>query len=174
LGEEVPRTHEWRSATRWSIPGRTVAASLAVLSALSLPAANALAVTARSAGTVSLNETGQLHKTSGHGITINQTLDEAGSATGTVKGMIYIHLKFPAYGRVSAEVNIYPRGSSITGTATATYHSSGASASFTGTMNVIRGTGAYAHAHGSGLSFTGTVQRSNDAVTVHLSGHMST
>jgi hypothetical protein len=39
-------------------------------------------------------------------------------------------------------------------------------------MTVVRGTGRYAHAHGSGLSFTGTVQRANDAVTVRLSGRI--
>lgn len=169
-------THKTKRSRRPSLPvWRAVAGVTAALSAVfALPAAAAAAVTARSAATISLNETGQLHKTSGRGITINQTLNEAGSATGTVKGTIYIHLRFPSYGKVSAEVNIYPKGSSITGTATATYHSSGASASFTGTMNVIRGRGSYAHAHGSGLSFTGTVQRSNDAVTVHLSGRMST
>ncbi len=41
-------------------------------------------------------------------------------------------------------------------------------------MTIARGTGRYSGAHGSGLSFTGTVQRSNDAVTVRVSGGMST
>jgi hypothetical protein len=75
---------------------------------------------------------------------------------------------------VTAEVGIYPSGSSITGSATASYHPAGAVATFSGTMTVQRGTGHYSGAHGSGLSFTGTVQRSNDAVTVHVSGRMST
>jgi hypothetical protein len=40
-------------------------------------------------------------------------------------------------------------------------------------MSISRGTGTYAQAHGSGLSFSGTIQRSNDAVTVHVSGRVS-
>jgi hypothetical protein len=40
-------------------------------------------------------------------------------------------------------------------------------------MSITRGSGRYSHAHGSGLSFTGTIQRSNDAVTVHVNGKMS-
>ena len=149
---------------------------LAILLAVGLAAATtatALADSARSSRTITLNETGRLHRTGRGTININQTLNEQGTATGTISGAIYIHLRFPSFGRVSAEVNIYPRGGSITGTAGAAYRSSGATATFKGTLNVIRGTGTYGHAHGNGLSFTGTVQRSNDAVTVHVSGRMS-
>ena len=49
----------------------------------------------------------------------------------------------------------------------------GGVATFSGTMNITRGTGSFSHARGSGLSFTGTIQRINDAVTVHVSGRMS-
>ena len=129
---------------------------------------------ARAARTYSLSETGHLHRTSGRGITINQELDEQGSASGTIPGTIYIHLKVVSVNRVAAQVNIYPSGGSITASASATYHSAGAVASFTGTLSVLRGTGRYGHAHGSGLSFTGTVQRVDDAVTVHVSGRMYT
>jgi hypothetical protein len=134
-------------------------------------AAGTKAVAAR---TISLNESGHLHRTSGRGITINQDLNEMGAASGTIKGTIYIHLKVVSPTRVTAEVNIYPSGSSITGSATAIYHVDGGTASFSGTMSINGGTGSYAHAHGSGLSFSGTVQRVNDAVTVRLSGSMST
>ncbi|HLM86586.1 MAG TPA: hypothetical protein VK272_10415 [Solirubrobacteraceae bacterium] len=128
------------------------------------------AATARAAGALMLSDTGHLHRTSHHGFTLN----EEGSASGTVSGKIYIHLNIVSTNRVTAEINIYPSGSSITGYATAGYRPSGAVASFTGTMTIERGTGRYKGAHGSGLSFTGTVARSNDAVTVHVSGRMST
>jgi hypothetical protein len=128
------------------------------------------ATSAHAAGTLSLNETGHLHLTSHHGFTLN----EQGSASGTISGTIYIHLNIVSVNRVTAEISIYPSGSSITGSATASYHPAGSVASFSGTMSVSRGTGHYRGAHGSGLSFTGTVQRSNDAVTVHVSGRMST
>jgi hypothetical protein len=126
--------------------------------------------TARAAGTLSLSDTGHLHLTSHHGF----TLGEQGSASGTISGTIYIHLKIVSTNRVTAEVSIYPSGSSITGYATASYRPSGAVASFSGTMTIERGTGRYSGAHGTGLSFTGAVQRSNDAITVRVSGRMST
>jgi hypothetical protein len=107
--------------------------------------------------------------TSHHGFTLN----EAGKATGTIAGTIYIHLTVVSTNRVTAEVNIYPTGGSLTGAATASYRPSGALANFTGSMRIVRGTGRYRHAHGAGLSFTGSVRRSNDAVIVHVNGALS-
>jgi hypothetical protein len=124
---------------------------------------------ARASRTMSLHESGSLHRTSHHGFTLN----EVGSASGTIKGTIYIHLTITSTNRVTAEVNIYPSGGSITGYAKAAYRTEGATASFTGTMSVARGTGHYSHAHGSGLSFTGSIKRSNDSVSVHMNGNMS-
>jgi len=121
------------------------------------------------ARTFSLTESGHLHLTSHHKFTLN----EQGYTSGTISGTIYIHLNIVSTNRVTAEVNIYPSGGSLTGYASASYRSAGAVASFNGTMNVARGTGRYNRARGSGLSFTGTVQRSNDAVTVHVNGRMS-
>ena len=145
----------------------TAAALLAVVFARTTPSR---AATAHPAGTLSLNETGRLHLTSHHGFTLN----EQGTTSGTISGTIYIHLNVVSVNHVTAEVSIYPSGSSITGNATASYHPAGAVATFSGTMTVERGTGRYRGAHGSGLNFTGTVQRSNDAVTVRVSGRMST
>ncbi len=124
---------------------------------------------AHAARTFTLSESGHLHLTSHHGFTLN----EQGSATGTIRGTIYIHLHIVSTNRVTADVSIYPSGGSLTGHATASYHPAGSVASFSGTMTILRGTGHYAHARGSGLSFTGTVQRTNDAVTVRVSGRMS-
>jgi hypothetical protein len=157
---------------RGSVVGRLgVAAALGA--ALIAPAGSSAAV-ARAASTISLHETGHLHRTSGRGITINQDLNEEGSASGTISGTIYIHLRVVSTNRVSAEVNIYPQGGSITGVATASFRSDGGVATFSGTLSVVRGTGRYNHAHGTGLSFSGSVQRINDAVTVQVSGRMST
>jgi hypothetical protein len=74
---------------------------------------------------------------------------------------------------VTAEVNIYPRGGSITGDGTASYRRGSATATFSGSASIARGSGSYAHAHGLGLSFSGTITRSNDAITVHMSGTVS-
>jgi hypothetical protein len=125
---------------------------------------------ARAAKTISLNETGQLHRTSHAGLKLN----EQGSASGTIKGTIYIHLDVVSPNRVTAEVSIYPKGGSLTGSGSANYRVNGGTASFSGTLAINRGTGTYAGAHGSGLSFSGTIQRLSGAVTVHLSGNIST
>ncbi len=159
----------WR--TRSSGKAHAVAlASAALLVAAFAGAASSRAAGAHTAGTLSLNDTGRLHLTSHHGFTLN----EQGSASGTIAGTIYIHLNVVSTNRVTAEISIYPSGGSITGSASASYHPSGGVASFNGTMSVERGSGRYRGAHGSGLSFTGTVQRVNDAVAVRVSGRMST
>ncbi len=125
---------------------------------------------ARAAHTVSLSENGSLHLTSHHGFHLN----EQGTASGTIRGSIYIHLDVSSTNRVTAEVNIYPSNGSLTGYGTANYRAEGGKATFRGTLSISRGSGSYAHAHASGLSFTGTIQRVNDATTVHLSGPLST
>lgn len=125
---------------------------------------------ARAARTISLNETGHLHLTSKH----NFTLNERGSASGTVTGAIYVHLTAVSTSRVTATVNIYPRGGSLSGNGTASYRRAGATASFSGSLSIGHGTGRYSHVHGSSLSFSGTIQESNhDAITVHVSGKVS-
>ena len=125
---------------------------------------------ALAARTISLNENGSLHLTSHHGFHLN----EQGTASGTIKGTIYIHLDVSSTNRVTAEVNIYPNGGSLTGYGTANYRADGGQATFSGTLSISRGSGSYAGAHASGLSFTGTIERVNDATTVHLSGPLST
>lgn len=128
------------------------------------------APSARVARTISLNENGRLHLTSKH----NFTLNEQGTATGTVTGTIYVHLTAVSSTRVTAEVNIYARGASFSGNGNASYHRGSTTASFAGSMSIDRGTGSYAHVHGSGLSFSGTIAESRkDAITVHVSGRVS-
>jgi hypothetical protein len=133
---------------------------------LAQSASQARAEVASGARVFSLNENGNLHLTSKHGFTLN----EQGLASGTVRGTIYVHLSIVSSSRVTAELNIYPSGGSITAHGSASYHREHSSARFSGSMSIERGTGSYAHARGSGLSFSGAIQRSNDAVTVHLAG----
>jgi len=125
---------------------------------------------ALAARTISLHETGHLHRTSSSGLKLN----EQGSASGTIHGTIYIHLKVTSTNSVTAEVNIYPSGGSLTGSSSASYRVNGGTASFSGKLSIKRGTGSYSHAHGSGLHFSGTIQRLSGSVTVHLSGNMTT
>jgi hypothetical protein len=118
---------------------------------------------------VALSESGRLHLTSKQGFTLN----EQGSASGTITGAIYIHLHLSSTSRVTAEVSIYPSGGSLSGSGSAAYHVEGGVAAFTGTLAITRGTGKYAHARASALRFTGTIQRRGDAVSVHVSGPLS-
>lgn len=159
-----------RAAGPYLLPAGAVAAgALFCASAFGVGVSGAGGPVAASARTISLNETGRLHLTSKHGFTLN----EEGLAVGFIRGRIYLHLKIVATNRVTAEVSIYPNGGSLTGNAAAEYHVVGATASFSGSMSIARGTGAYRHARGSGLGFNGTIKRSTDAVTVHLTGKMS-
>jgi hypothetical protein len=153
--------------------GRITATMLAyTLAGAGIPgatAADASGPAARSARTISLNENGRLHLTSKHGFTLN----EQGTAAGTIKGTIYIHLHLIANNTVTAEVNIYPHNGSLSGNSTASYHVNGSNASFAGKLAITRGTGSYARAHASSLRFTGTIQRRTDAVAVELNGSLS-
>ena len=124
---------------------------------------------ARASKTVALNESGNLHLTSRHGFTLN----EQGTGTGTIAGTIYVHLKIVSTKEVTAEMNIYLKGGSITGEAQAAYHREGAIGHFAGSLSIVRGTGSYANAHGSNLNFSGTIERANYAVSVHVNGAVS-
>jgi hypothetical protein len=168
MGQELPICTPQRVGPARRRPGMAAIASVIAIAAFAL--ASARAVTAHAAGTLSLSDTAHLHLTSHHSFTLN----EEGSASGPISGTIYIHLTVASTNRVTAEVDIYPSGGSITGYASASYRPSGGVATFSGTMTVERGSGRYDHAYGSGLSFSGTVQRANDAVTVRVSGRMST
>jgi hypothetical protein len=156
---------------RLRVGSRLAAVALLVLSGIGSAIAPATASSARAARTSSLNETGHLHLTSKH----NFTLNEQGTATGTARGSIYVHLTLVSSSRAKAELNIYPTGGgSITGNATASYRRSGSTASFSGTLSVTHGSGSYSHIRGTGLSFSGVIQESNrDAITVHVSGRVS-
>jgi hypothetical protein len=143
-------------------------ASLSSLCALLALPGSSQATTAHAARTVNLAEYARLHRTSSGGVHLN----EQGTVSGTISGTIYIHMRVSS-NHVSAEVNIYPRGGSLTATGSASYHVNGGYAPFSGTLTVQRGTGTYAHARSGALRFTGSIKRSNDAVTAQLSGRLS-
>lgn len=163
--------HSGRSRARAAlVTGIMSAGVLTGIAWVGVATSNAAPPKAIAAKTITLNESGQLHRTSHSGLKLN----EQGSASGTIKGTIYIHLDVVSPNRVTAEISIYPSGGSLTGSGSADYRVDGGTASFSGTMSIDRGTGTYAGAHGSGLKFSGTIQRLSGAVSVHLSGSMST
>ncbi len=152
-----------------SLSAATAALLAATAAATPFVADGAKSTSAHDAGTVSVNELGQLHLISKHGFTLN----ERGTASGTIKGTISVQLKIVSSSRVTAEVTIYPAGGSITGHGSASYRKGETAASFDGSVSVEHGSGSYAHAQGSGLSFSGTIAQSNEAITVRVSGRFS-
>jgi hypothetical protein len=147
-----------------------LAASMCVVVALcGFEVAGAVGPTVGEARTSTLNESGRLHLTSKQGFTLN----EQGSASGTITGAIYIHLHLTSTSKVTADVSIYPSAGSLSGSGSATYRVEGGYAVFSGTLAITRGSGKYAHARASALRFTGTIQRRSDAVSVRLSGSLS-
>ena len=132
-------------------------------------AAGAASPHAKAARTLNLNDSASLHLQNKHGV----ELKESGAAKGTLSGTLYLQLKVTSTRSVSALVQVYPKGGSISGAAKASYHVNGSTASFSGTLAINKGSGTYSKAKASALSFSGTIKRSNDAVTVHVSGPMS-
>jgi hypothetical protein len=162
-----------RHTSRPTAGALAVTAFAAALPLFAAPASSVAGATgqagAHAARTVSLNERANLRLTSKHGFTLN----EQGEATGTARGTLYVHLTIVSSSRVTAEINFYPSNGSISSRGSAGYHRGRSSASFAGALSIVRGGGAYARAHGQGLAFSGTIQRSNDAISVHVSGRVS-
>lgn len=132
-------------------------------------AAGAASERATAARSLNLNDSAKLHLQNKHGL----VLKEAGNAKGSLGGPLYLQLNVTSTRSVTAQVQVYPNGGSISGNAKASYRVAGSTASFSGTLAITKGNGTYSKAKASALSFSGTIQRSNDAVTVHVSGKMS-
>lgn len=133
-------------------------------------AAGAAGPSAKAARTLNLSDSANLRLNNHKGV----ELKESGTAHGNLPGSIYIQLRLASSKSVTAKIQVYPSGGSITASASATYRVvTSSSASFSGSLNITGGSGRYSKAKGSGLSFTGTVHRPSDSVSVHVSGKMS-
>jgi hypothetical protein len=159
-----------RSSARSRISSAALAlGAVATAAVFGTGAAGASSPRATAARSLTLNDSARLHLQNKHGI----ELKEGGTAKGTLGGPLYLQLKVTSTRSVSAQVQVYPKGGSISGNAKASYHVAGSTATFSGTLAITKGSGTYSKAKASALSFSGTIQRSNDAVTVHVSGKMS-
>jgi hypothetical protein len=168
MGNQSPRT---RTHARTRISSTALALGAVVTAvAFGTGAAGAASPHATAARSINLNDSAKLHLANHKGV----LLKEEGTAKGTLGGTLYLQLKVTSTRSVSAEIQVYPtKGGSISGKAKASYRVAGSTASFSGTMTITKGSGTYSKAKASALSFSGTIQRSNDAVTVHVSGKMS-
>lgn len=145
--------------------------ALAVAAAVGTGAAGAAGPSAKAAGSLNLNDSASLKLNNHKGV----ELKESGTAKGNLPGSIYIQLRLASSRSVTAKIQVYPSGGgSVSASASATYRVvTSSSASFAGTLNITGGSGRYSKAKGSGLSFSGTVHRPSDSVSVHVSGKMS-
>jgi hypothetical protein len=162
------------SRQRMSARSRISSAALALgavatAAAFGTAGAGAASPHATAARTLSLNDSASLHLENKHGL----VLKEGGTAKGSLGGPLYLQLDVTSTRSVTAEVQVYPKGGSIGGNAKASYHVAGSTATFSGTLAITKGSGTYSKAKASALSFSGTIKRSNDAVTVHVSGNLS-
>jgi hypothetical protein len=131
-----------------------VAAALATAAAFGPGAA--AAPTAKAARTLNLSDSANLVLNNHKGT----ELKESGTAKGNLPGKIYIQLKLASQRSVTAKIQVYPSGGSLSASASASYRVvTSSSASFSGTLNITGGTGRYAKAKGAKLSFSGTVHR---------------
>lgn len=123
--------------------------------------------TAQAARTLNVTDEAHMRLTG----TAGSLLLEEGPATGALPGTVKV--RFTVGATISGAFTIYPRGGgSITGQGSAQLHSTGAYASFGGSMSVSHGSGRYAHAHGHG-GFYGTVNRHTDALVIQTTGRLS-
>jgi hypothetical protein len=163
------RTMRGRRGAARLVASTGAAGALAAAAVLAAGTAGAAGPPAHAAATLNLKESGTLHLSNKHGV----ELKEQGNAKGTLSGPIYLQLRVNSTRSVTAQVQVYPSGGSLSGGASASYHVSGGFASFSGRLNINKGSGRYSKANGKGLSFSGTIKRSNDEVSVHVSGRLS-
>jgi hypothetical protein len=147
-----------------------VAIGLVTAAVLGSSAATAASPSAKAATTLNLNDSANLVQNNKKGA----ELKESGTAKGTLGGKIYLQLKLNSQRTVTAKIQVYPSGGSLSASASATYRVvTSSNASFSGTLNITGGSGRYAKAKGSKLSFSGSVHRPSNSVSVHVVGKIS-
>jgi hypothetical protein len=137
------------------------------LTAKAVPAEGEHGPSAHIARTLNATDTAHLHYLHSSG----SELIETGTATGTLPGSMQARANIGA--TVSGSFTIDVRGGgSISGHGTASLHSSGIYASFSGSLTITGGTGRYAHAHGH-AGLYGTFDRESYALVVQTTGTLS-
>lgn len=170
------RKQNTQTDTRTNILGRTaLTASLLLLFLTGVPAFGAAAdashptprhATAHVARTLTVKDTGHLHRVRQGG----EYITEEGPATGTIPGRVKAYLETGAI--VVAKFTIYTSVGTISGVGSGKPKGNPEEPSFAGTMTVSHGTGRYKHVHGHG-GFYGTLNRSTYKMLVQTTGTLS-
>jgi hypothetical protein len=170
-GSMRTKTSRARRSPRPRVSAPPLAAlALAIAAAALAGAAGAAAPRARASRSFTLSDSANLRLNNHKGV----ELKESGQARGNLSGSIYIQLRLASRHSVTAKIQVYPSGGAIDAAAVATYRVvTSSNASFSGTLNITGGKGRFAKAKGTRLSFSGSVHRPSDSVSVHVSGRMS-
>ncbi len=166
------RSSRPRTSARLRVSSAALAAAaLATVAVFGPGAAGAAAPSAKAARTLNLSDSANLVQNNKKGV----ELKDSGTAKGTLPGKIYIQLRVGQGKVVTAQIQLYPNShDSISASASATYHlNTSTYATFSGTLNITGGKGRYAKAKGSKLSFSGSVHRPSNSVSVRVSGKIS-
>jgi hypothetical protein len=146
---------------------RIVVCAAVFAAVLSMPTYGAPATRfASAARTMSLREVGHLHR-AGKGSSKN--LHEVGTQSGTLGGTMDVRI-VTAYTTASVKFTVNPGGGSFHGEGVVAYYVAGNVAHFNGTVKITGGTGKYAHISASQMQINGSMQRSNFAATMTISG----
>ena len=160
-----------RTSARLQVSSAVLAAgALATAAVLGPGAAGAAAPQAKAARALNLSDRANLVQNNKKGT----ELKESGTAKGNLPGKIYIQLRLASQRTVTAKIQVYPSGGSLSASASATYRVvTSSSASFSGTLNITGGSGRFSKAKGAKLSFSGAVHRPSNSVSVRVTGTMS-
>jgi phage baseplate assembly protein gpV len=137
-----------------------IATGALACAAAAFPASVALAKT------VQFTENASLHLTGSSGA----LLVEAGTARGTYNCAVTARFKINSTSRISGTFTVYPKGGSITGTASGRIVVAGRIAYYGGTMTISKGSGSFAHVHPTTIGVSGTIDRRTYALTVKTNG----
>lgn len=159
------RCHVTNGARRASILAMIVVAVVGTGGAVAGPAG--ARATARAASATDLNENATLRLLSRHGIVFNEQGPQSGSLGGTLTLRITARVT-AIYVQWSSD----PSGGTLHGEGKTNAVAEGAVGRVTGSMNVTGGSGRYSHAHASGLRVTGTINRHNYTLSIHVTGWM--
>lgn len=144
----------------------TVSTRLLTIALLGLAALAAQA----SAKTIHFTENASLHLTGSSG----RYLLETGTARGTYDCTLTARFRISSASSMSGTFTVYPKGGSVTGTASGRVEVAGRFAYYGGTMTIVKGTGSFKHVQRTTIGVSGTIDRRTYALTVKAHGTLRT
>jgi hypothetical protein len=122
---------------------------------------------AHAASSLLLNEHATLRLLNRHGIVFNEQGPQSGSLGGTLTLRITARVT-----AIYVQWSSNPSGGTLHGEGRTNAVAEGAVGRVTGSMTITGGSGRYSHAHASGLRVTGTINRHNYTLSIHVTGRM--